>query len=163
MMPDAGRPRSRRPAISRIGFSVWEKKGLSLSQSQFRPGSASEDMSTRSFGHSPLQANRKRPYAAGSIAAIGVVKLAGADEEAALAEEAAPIRVDEDAVCLDAVRDALARPGIFLLGLHSAPEEIDPHERRLSALPGDLDLGQAGVRLDHLPDVALLDFVGHAE
>ncbi|MCK7468675.1 MAG: hypothetical protein MZU91_11550 [Desulfosudis oleivorans] len=44
-----------------------------------------------------------------------------------------------------------------------APEEVEPHERRLAALPGDRRPRRACVRLDRLPDVALHDLVGHPE
>ena len=47
-----------------------------------------------------------------------------------------------------------------LLQLERAAEEVEPHERRLAALPGERD-GVCMVGLDQLPDVLLEDVVRH--
>ncbi len=83
-----------------------------------------------------------------------------ADEELVLGQELAPFVVDEDAVGLEGVRDAFA-VAVVLLELHGAPEEVHPHERRLAALPGEVDLGDV-LRLDVSPDVGFQRFLVHA-
>ena len=103
---------------------------------------------------------------AGLVAAVGVVQLARAvdaeaDEEAVLGEEPRPVAVDLGAVGLDGVPHRHAGRRVALAQLHGAAEELEPHQRGLAALPGDLDLGRA-VRLDELADVELERLVAHA-
>ena len=62
-----------------------------------------------------------------------------------LAEELAPLVVEHGAVGLDGVLDVLARPAVTLDELDRTSEEIEAHQRRLAALPGD---GHVGVRCD---------------
>ena len=50
---------------------------------------------------------------------------------------------------------ALPRAQVPVGKLHRAPEELDTHQRRLAALPGDLHDRDARVRLDQLTDVGL--------
>ena len=102
---------------------------------------------------------------AGLVAAIRVVDVARpvdteADEEAVLLEEPRPVAVDLGAVGLDRVDDCRARAGVLLAQLDGPAEELEPHEHRLAALPGDLDLRRA-VRLHELPDVALEKLIAH--
>ena len=59
MMPSAYWPRRKRSAMIFIGRSTWAKKALSPLHSQFNPGSPSDVVSTRFFGHSPWQVKRK--------------------------------------------------------------------------------------------------------
>ncbi len=84
-------------------------------------------------------------------------------EEAVLGEERTPLVVEQRAVRLDRVGDALVRQLQLLGELDRASEEVDPHHRRLAALPRDRDLGRTGVRLDQLAEVRLEQFVRHAE
>ena len=72
-----------------------------------------------------------------------------------------PVAVDLGAVGLDGVPHGHAGPRVPLAELHGAAEELEPHQRGLAALPGDLDLGRA-VRLDELADVQLERLVAHA-
>ena len=86
------------------------------------------------------------------------------DEEVVLLEELRPLLVEQRGVRLDRVLGLLARACRYRVGeLDRAAEELDAHQRRLAALPGDRHLGHARVRLDQLPDVRLEQLVGHAE
>ena len=77
--------------------------------------------------------------------------------------EAAPRHVIEASpVGLDRVRDLLVRLAVLVDQLDRSPEEIEPHHRRLAALPCDHHLGRL-VRLEQLLDVGLEKFIGHPE
>ena len=98
---------------------------------------------------------------------VGIVHLlravhAEADEKVVLLEERAPFIVQEGSVGLHRVQDALPRLPVLLHVLDGALEEVEPHEGRLAALPGDVDLLRR-LRLQELPDVGLQHVVGHAE
>src|SRR6185437_10558003 len=102
------------------------------------------------------------------VHAKGVVKLAwpvdrDPDQELVLLEERRPLLVEERPVRLDRVRRALAGLKAALSQFDRATEEVDAHERRLPALPGDRDFGDPRMRLDQLLDVCLEQFVCHAE
>ena len=58
----------------------------------------------------------------------------------------------------------IVMPGrrVLLRVLDRAFEEVQPHQRRLAALPGDGDFRRA-MRLDQLADVVLQLFIGHAK
>ena len=51
---------------------------------------------------------------------------------------------------------------VLFLELHRAPEEIEPHEGRLSALPRHRHLGDL-VGFEKLPDIGLVDLIRHAK
>jgi hypothetical protein len=98
----------------------------------------------------------------------GVVDLPGAvdrdpDEELVLLEEGRPGVVQLGAVGLDRVLCPLPRLQVLVDQLDGAVEELEPHQRRLAALPCDLHDRSAGVRLDQLTDVRLEQPVGHPE
>ena len=80
-----------------------------------------------------------------------------------LLEERTPLVVQQRAVGLDRVGDALARQRQVVGDLDRTPEEVEAHHRGLAALPRHRDLRRAGVRLDQLPQVGLQQVVGHPE
>ena len=93
------------------------------------------------------------------VAPVGVVTRARAvdaeaDEEAVLLEEGAPGVVDEEAVGLTGLLNPLAGLLVLFDERDGLLEELELHQGRLAALPGDRHLGRA-VRLDELADVAL--------
>ena len=103
---------------------------------------------------------------AAAVDAVGVVQLARAvdaqaDQEVVLLEERAPVVVEQQAVGLEGVLHGLAGPAVLLDQFDGAPEEVELHQRRLAALPGDGDLRRA-VRLQQLADVGLERGLGHA-
>ena len=105
--------------------------------------------------------------AAPPVSPIGVVQLAGSiqaqpDQKLLVVQELAPLVVQKDAVGLEGVLHRHAGRRVLLLQLHGPAEEVDTHERRLAALPGDGHLGNL-VRLDGLPDVGLEHLVRHPE
>src|SRR3954452_23046142 len=85
------------------------------------------------------------------------------DQEVLVLEERGPLLVEERPVGLDRVRRPLAGLKTVFSQLDRAAEEIDAHEGRFPALPGDGDFGDAGVRLDQLLDVRIEQFARHAE
>jgi len=101
------------------------------------------------------------------VDAIRIVKLARAvdaqaDQDVVPLQEGAPRVVQPGAVGLERVRNLLSR---LLVALHAgdrALEELEPHQRRLAALPADDHVG-ARVRLEQLADVGVEQIVGHAE
>jgi hypothetical protein len=98
---------------------------------------------------------------------VGVVELgwpvdAYPDQEPVLSKEPAELVREQRAVGLDRMAQVLARSAVALAGLERTTEEPDTHERGLTALPGDRDLG-VGVRLEQLPHVRVEDLVGHSE
>src|SRR5690606_16717473 len=60
------------------------------------------------------------------------------------------------------VDDAHPRLAILLLVSDRLPEEVEAHQRRLAALPGEGHLGHA-LRLDILPGVLFQQRAGHAK
>ena len=101
------------------------------------------------------------------VDAVGVVHFLGAvyaetDEKVVLLEERAPFIVQEGAVGLHRVQDFLRRLPVFFHVPDGAPEEVEPHEGRLAALPCDIDL-TGRMRLQKLPDVGIQQVLGHAE
>ena len=85
-----------------------------------------------------------------------------ADQEPVLPEERAPVPRRSCAVGLDRVLDRLAGLPVALDQLDRAPEEVEAHERRLTALPGDRHRRRL-VRLEQLLDVQLQEVVLHPE
>ena len=79
-----------------------------------------------------------------------------------LLEKRAPFVVQKHTVGLYRVQDLLTRFAVPLYDIHRAPEEVESHESRLAALPGDGDLGRV-LRFEQLTDVRLHCLVGHAE
>ena len=77
-----------------------------------------------------------------------------ANQKPVFFEENGPRIVDFGAVCLDRIGDLLARPAIGIDQLHRATEEIEPHQSRFPALPGDRHL-RGAVGVQQLPDVGL--------
>src|SRR5262245_15938432 len=99
--------------------------------------------------------------------AVGVVHLARAvdaetDEEAVLREERCPLVVEERAVRLDRVLEHLARTGELVRERDRTPEEVEPHQRRLAALPGHHDLA-VRVRGEQLLQVTLQRRICHPQ
>src|SRR3954470_24238749 len=89
------------------------------------------------------------------VDAVGVVHLRwavdrDADEEVVLFEERAPVVVEQGAIGLHGVQNLLTGSRIPSFELDGSPEEVQAHQRRLPALPGDYDLGSFGVRLQEL-------------
>jgi len=62
---------------------------------------------------------------------------AQADQEIVLLQESAPFVVKEQAICLQVVLTAHVRGHVFLLQDDDFPKEVQPHEGRLSSLPGE--------------------------
>ncbi len=61
------------------------------------------------------------------------------------------------------VEDLLARSLVLLDELDRASEEVEAHQGRFAALPGDDDLRHGAVRFEHLAEVGLLQLFGHPE
>jgi hypothetical protein len=106
----------------------------------------------------------ERPPAA-LVDAVGVMDLLrtvdrDAHQEIVLLEERCPRIVDEHRVRLHRVLDPLTGLPMLLRQFNRAPEEIQPHHRRLAALPRDRNLG-CQVRLYQLLDVRLERLVRH--
>ena len=71
-----------------------------------------------------------------------------------LRKEFAPLIVQQRAVGLHGVQEGHPRPAVFFHQVYGAPVETQPHQRRLAALPGDVDtLGL--VRPNELADILL--------
>ena len=79
-----------------------------------------------------------------------------------LVEELAPLVGELGAVGLNRVLDRHAGAAMLLDARDRAAEEVEPHQRRLAALPGNRDLGSR-LRLEQLPDVGVEQIVRHAE
>ena len=101
------------------------------------------------------------------VVTVGVVQLARAvdaepDEVVVLGEEGGPLVVEKDAVGLQGALDGHAGRHVSAFGRTCPPEELEPHQRRLAALPGDGHLrdplGRRGLR-----DVGLHQLIAHAE
>ena len=71
-----------------------------------------------------------------------------------LLEEGAPSVVEQEAVGLERLLNRLPGPLVFFHELDRALEELDLHQRRLAALPGDRHLGGA-MGFEELPDIVL--------
>ncbi len=84
-----------------------------------------------------------------------------AHQETMLLEEARPVLVEQRAVGLQVVFDALSGLRVLPLQRDHLAEEVEPHQRRLAALPGEDDFvaGDAG---DVVADEALQHVVVHA-
>ncbi len=114
----------------------------------------------------PAQHPLRRRRAA-AIHPVGVVHLgrpvdADPDQVVVLLEQRRELVVDERAVGLDRVLDGHSRAAVLLDVGMGAAKEVGAHERRLTALPGDADVGRP-MRLDELPNVGLEQLVGHPE
>ncbi len=101
------------------------------------------------------------------VVPVGVVQLARPvdaepDEVVVLGEERAPRVVEQDAVGLERALDRHARGHAALFGRARPPEEVETHQRRLAALPGQGHLRHP-LRPGGLRDVRFHDLVGHAE
>ena len=99
-----------------------------------------------------------------SVVAVGVVDLFGSvdgesDEEVVLAEEVAPVGVDEQSVGLQRVLDLLVAP-VSLLQCYGLLVEVDACQEGLSSVPAEGDGGYL-YGLDVLADVAFEQFVAH--
>src|SRR4030042_1387200 len=77
-------------------------------------------------------------------------------------QKTAPVLIEESAICLYTVGDALIRGLMLPLQRHNLPEVVQPQDDRLSTMPGKIDhrTGRSG---DVLDDVFLQDGVGHAK
>ena len=87
---------------------------------------------------------------------------ADAEQEVVLGEELAPVVIEGDGVGLQGVGDAHAWALVLLLVAHRLAEKVQAHQRRLAALPSEVDLIDL-LRLDVLADVFLEQAVRHAE
>ena len=101
--------------------------------------------------------------AALAVAAIFVVELrrpvdGEADEEAVVAEEAAPVVVEERAVRLNRIGDA-PPPGVFRLELQGFAVEADGAHQGFAAVPGEEDLRRR-LGFEILADEKLQQLVG---
>ncbi len=101
------------------------------------------------------------------VEAVGVMERLGsvetdAHQETVLLEEATPFVVQRGAVGLDRVLDRLPRTPVLLDELDRAAEEVQPHEGRLAALPGEVHF-RCLMGLEQLADVVLEQVVRHAE
>ncbi len=87
---------------------------------------------------------------------------AEADQEPVPGQQLAPLVGEERAVGLDGVLDPLSRPAELVHQRHRATEEVDAHERGLTALPGD---GHVAVRVcpQQLAQIGPEDVVRHPE
>jgi hypothetical protein len=113
-----------------------------------------------------LQDPAKGPMAS-PVFPIQIMKLLGtieaqADQKVVLMKELAPLVIKEDAVGLEGVFDACAGLLVPFLKLDRSPEEIEPHEGRLSALPRYRHLRDL-VGFEKLPNIGLVDFIRHAK
>ncbi len=101
------------------------------------------------------------------VVPVGVVQLARpvdaqAHQVVVLREESGPLVVEEHAVGLERALDRHAGGHATGFGRARPAEEVEPHERRLPALPGERHLrGLLGPR--GLRDEGLHHLVGHAE
>ena len=86
-----------------------------------------------------------------------------ANQEVVLAQERGPLCVELGGIGLDRVRRPLTRLQVAIDKLNRAAEEVEPHQRRLAALPRDLHHRNPGVRFDQLPNVRLEQLVRHPE
>ena len=84
------------------------------------------------------------------------------DQKVMLLEEGAPFVVQLCAIGLHRMLQGCTGGLVLLSQLNRPPEEVQPHQGRLTALPGDGDLGDA-LRLEILPQILLQHLVGHAE
>src|SRR5262245_61571122 len=85
------------------------------------------------------------------------------DEKLVLAEERGPRKIEEGSVGLDRVLGSLSGLEVVLGELDCAPKEVEPHQRRLTSLPGDRHLGDRVVSLDQLAQVRIEQIVRHAK
>ena len=101
------------------------------------------------------------------VVPVGVVQVARAveaepDEVVVLGEEGAPLVVEEHAVGLDGALDRHAGGHAAAFGRACPAEEVEPHQRGLSALPGQRHLRDL-LRASGLGDERLHHLVAHAE
>jgi hypothetical protein len=85
---------------------------------------------------------------------------AQSDQETVFFEKGAPFLVEQGAIGLEIVFDALAGAGVFLLQSEHLAEEIQAHQGGFAALPGEHHF-RPGDPGDVLLDEALEDFIGH--
>jgi len=100
--------------------------------------------------------------------AIGVVDVPRSvdrdpDQVVVVPEELSPLGVEQRPVRLDRMDGALARLEVCLRDRDRASEEVEPHQRRLAALPRDRHLRCACMGLDQLTQVCVQLLVGHPE
>ena len=105
--------------------------------------------------------------AAALVDSIGIVHLPRAidaqpHQEVVLFEERRPLVVDLRAVSLNRMQDLLIWPAVLLNQFHRAAKEVQSHQRRLTTLPGYVDLRDL-VCLQQLFDVQLQQIVSHAK
>lgn len=77
-------------------------------------------------------------------------------------EELAPLVIQQHAVGLQRIDDAHARRAIFLLITDSLPEEVQPHQHRFAALPGEGDFRDM-LCFNVLTGIFLKKRLGHAK
>jgi hypothetical protein len=84
------------------------------------------------------------------------------DSKALFCQEAAPVLIEESAVCLHTVGDALFGGLMLALKRYDLAKVFQPQDRRFSPMPGEVD-HWAGGSIDVLDNVLFKDIVGHAE
>ncbi len=87
---------------------------------------------------------------------------AQANQKSVFFEKGAPFIVQQSPIGLQGVFESHAGSPVLILELDRFSEEIQPHQGRLSALPGHRHLG-AAVAFDQLLDISLQHFFAHAE
>jgi hypothetical protein len=102
---------------------------------------------------------------AGMVEAIVIVEFfravdAYAEKKFVIVQEAAPLVVDKDGVCLYSVAYLLPRPTVLFLQLHSLAIEFEPHKCRLSPLP--CEAGNGETQLHVIFDERLQHVIAHA-
>jgi hypothetical protein len=83
-------------------------------------------------------------------------------QEAILAQEFAPLTVQQNAIGLDCMLNLGVRLPIAFCDLDRPPAKVETHKGWLAALPGN-DNFRRGVRLDGLAHIAFHHLIGHAE
>ena len=98
-----------------------------------------------------------------AVAVVGITRTveADADEEIVLFEKGRPGVVDQHAVGLEGIAHGLAGRAVFLLEFDRAAEEVQPQQRGLAALPGEVYRRHL-LRFDILADVCVERLVAHA-
>jgi hypothetical protein len=84
------------------------------------------------------------------------------DKNVILFEKLTPLIVQQRAVCLNGVQNALPGFSIPLNVMNGTAKEVDPQEGRLSALPCDVHFTE-WLRFQELPNVGLEQLIGHAK
>ena len=85
-----------------------------------------------------------------------------ADQEVILMKKPAPFVIQKNTIGLEVVFNTGARFFVFILKLQGTSKKIEPHESRLSSLPGHGHLRNL-MGFEKLPDIGLMNLIGHAK